>query len=251
VQRTVSLSAGQLLDAVDAGVSATVAERGRALLACVLPEPSDQRLGETSLAVRDAWLLDLRCATFGRTLKARVICPACSTHLALEIPRESVPLEWPQAERLTPEVVHLGLGENLVQARSPDGDALERAARCPDARSARESLISSCVTVRASDGGAIDATSLDAGDLERIGDAIASHEPGVEMALDVSCASCGHQWKPVLDILLFFWRELSSTSVQLLDEVHEMALTYGWSEDEILRLSSRRRHEYVERLTRV
>jgi hypothetical protein len=38
--------------------------------------------------------------------------------------------------------------------------------------------------------------------------------------------------------------------VQVLDEVHELASAYGWSEEEILGLSSRRRRQYVERLTR-
>jgi hypothetical protein len=245
-----SLSASQLVGAVDAGASATVAEQGRTLLALVLPEPSTERLDAISIATRDAWLLDLRCATFGPTLNARVVCPRCHTQLALDIPRESIPLPEPQAERLSGPVVRVSDGEPVIDVRSPDGAALTHAARCPDVESARASLIASCVTAVSPEGEAIDLETLDEEALGRAGTAIAEAEPGVEVKLGVTCVSCAHVWEPVLDILLYLWRELSSTSVQVLDQVHELASAYGWSEEEILQLSSRRRHQYVERLTR-
>jgi Zn ribbon nucleic-acid-binding protein len=248
--RTTSLSASQLVAAVDAGTSANAAEQGRTLLALVLPDPSDERLDATALEVRDAWLLALRCSTFGSTLKARVVCPQCHTQLALEIPRESIPLPEPQAERLSGPPMRISHGELVIEARSPDGAALERAARCPDVASARASLVASCVTVLSPSGESIDAESLDVETLEQVGEAIAEAEPGVEVGLGVTCVSCGHIWEPILDILLFLWRELSTTGVQVLDEVHELASAYGWSEEEILGLSSRRRRQYVERLTR-
>lgn len=247
---TPSLSASELVAVVDAASSADPAEQGRALLALALPDPSDERLDTTALEVRDAWLLELRCATFGQTLKARIACPRCQTRLALEIPRESIPLPEPRADCLSAPPVRVSHGELVIDARSPDGDALERAARCPDTASARASLIASCVTVRSASGEALDVESLDEETLERVGEALAAAQPGVEVALDLSCASCGHLWNPVLDVLLFFWRELSTTSVQVLDEVHELASAYGWSEEQILGLSSRRRRQYVERLVR-
>jgi hypothetical protein len=245
-----SLSTSQLIEAVDVGTSVNAAEQGRTLLALVLPDPSDERLDATSLAVRDAWLLDLRCATFGSTLKARVVCPRCHTQLALEIPRASIPLAQPRAEHLSGAPIRVRQGELVVEARSPDGAALARAAQCPDIASARVSLIASCLTVRSPQGDALDVEALDEQTLERVGAAIVEAEPGVEVSLGVTCVNCEHVWEPVLDILLFLWRELSSTSVQVLDQVHELASAYGWSEQEILRLSSRRRHQYVERLTR-
>ena len=40
-----------------------------------------------------------------------------------------------------------------------------------------------------------------------------------------------------------------SRAVQLLDEVHQLATAYGWTEAEILALSDTRRAAYLDRVT--
>jgi hypothetical protein len=42
------------------------------------------------------------------------------------------------------------------------------------------------------------------------------------------------------------WRELDDWAQRTLREIHVIAGAYGWSEDEILQLSARRRQMYVE-----
>ena len=49
-----------------------------------------------------------------------------------------------------------------------------------------------------------------------------------------------------LEIAGFFWAELSTQARRLLGEVHTIASAYGWREAEILALSARRRHYYLE-----
>lgn len=240
------LSAAQLLEVIDAAADGDAGTRGRVLLAAAAPDLPDEGLDELTLGVRDARILDLRCATFGDELRSRVMCPACGLRLTVRIPRDEVSLRGPSAEAAPS--IRIEEGPIVVEAHSPNGHILAAAARCPTEESARQALISGCVSAADKDGGAVDPLELDDVLLERIGAAIVAADPQAEVGVTMSCAGCGNEWTPVLDIAEYFWRELLTTGVQLLDEVHELAIGYGWSEEQVLRLSSRRRREYVERL---
>jgi len=52
-----------------------------------------------------------------------------------------------------------------------------------------------------------------------------------------------------LDIVAFFWEEISAKANRLLEEVHTLALAYGWNEMDILSMSVRRRQFYFEMVT--
>ena len=126
---------------------------------------------------------------------------------------------------------------------------LAAAARCPDVESARLALIRGCIHSARLDGEPVDPADLDGSVLARVGDAIVEADPQAEVVVTMACAACHRELSAVLDIADFLWREISVAGVQLLDEVHQLAIGYGWSEDQVLRLPSRRRREYVERLT--
>lgn len=241
------LSGANLLEVVDAGMKVDAAERGRIMLACAVANVSPERLDDFSLGQRDAWVVELRCATFGDTLASRVTCPDCGRLLSVRIPRGRVALQSPTSDPATARVQE---GAVAVEARSPNGAELAKAAGCADIATARWSLISSCIMSALRDGEPVDPLELDNEMLERVGEAIVAVEPQIEVRVAMSCAGCGREWAPVLDIVQFFWRELSTTSVQLLDEVHLLATGYGWSEEQVLKISSRRRREYVERIAR-
>jgi hypothetical protein len=243
----VGLTAAQLLELMDAGTGEDAAWRGR-LLGLAASELSGEELDQLSLGGRDAWILALRCSTLGDVLPARVNCPACGLMLTVKVPREEVTRQPPPLESIAPRV-RVGHGSLFVEARSPDGTVLAAAARCPDVKSARLALIRGCVLDARRDGEPIDPATLDDEALERIGEAILESDPQAESDVSMTCAACGHELTAVLDIAEFFWREITTTSVQLLDEVHELAIGYGWSEEQVLRLPSRRRRAYVERLT--
>lgn len=244
----VGLTAAQLLELVDAGTGEDAAVRGRLLGAAASGRPGDG-VDQLSLGGRDAWILALRCATFGDVLPARVVCPDCGLLLSVKVPREAVSRQEPPQNGDEQPIVRVEHDSLVAEARSPDGPVLAAAARCPDVTSARLALIRGCVLRAWHDGEPIDPDALDDDALQHIGEAILESDPQAEVCVTMTCAACGHQLSAVLDVAEFFWRELTATGVQLLDEVHQLAIGYGWSEEQVLRLSSRRRREYVERLT--
>ncbi len=50
------------------------------------------------------------------------------------------------------------------------------------------------------------------------------------------------------DILSYLWTEIEDWAQRLLVDVHTLAVSYGWSERDILALSPRRRRMYLELL---
>jgi hypothetical protein len=66
------------------------------------------------------------------------------------------------------------------------------------------------------------------------------------ITLALTCPGCRNVWSAPFDILSFFWREIESWAVRTLREVHVLASTYGWSEENILALSAWRRDAYLQ-----
>jgi hypothetical protein len=238
------LTTSAVLELVDSGSGLDAAQRGSLLLEAARPDAARASLGRVGLGARDVALVDLRCATFGPTVPARVRCPRCETLLGTEIARDEL------VPDSCMEYVELQVGEHAIAARSPDGAALLRAAAAGYVEGARESLIRDCVLEASAGGEAIDPLELPEDVIAAVGEAIVAADPATEMRIDLACATCGLDWTPVLDIALFFWAELTASSIQILDDVHILAGGYGWSEPEVLALSARRRRSYVDRLTR-
>ena len=239
------LNGAELLDVVDAAAGTDTAARASIMLSAAAPHLRAGDRARLSQGRRDAWLLRLRCDTFGDTFVARARCPQCATLLTVRIPRRHVALQ--AADEPVGDVV-VRRGAIGVRAHAPDGAALASAASCRDVAAARLSLIGSCVDAAWDDDGPLDPSMLDDELVAAVGEAIAAAEPQIEVRVSMACALCAREWAPVLDIVHFLWRELSRTASILLDDVHVLAAGYGWSEPQVLELSDERRRSYVRRL---
>jgi hypothetical protein len=71
-------------------------------------------------------------------------------------------------------------------------------------------------------------------------------DPQADVELALACPSCGHQWPAAFDIASFLWKELHVWALRTLREVHTLARSYGWREDDVLALSGTRRQLYLE-----
>src|SRR6185295_11946385 len=99
-----------------------------------------------------------------------------------------------------------------------------------------------CEEALAPDGTAAAAGALPAAIEARVAEAMDEADPTAAMTTTADCPGCGHTWEAAIDVAAFLWREISATARRLLREVHELASRYGWSESQILRLSTARRY---------
>lgn len=202
-----TLTQAELLSAWERGEGQRPSRRALALA----PDAAALPIGR-----RDASLLELRVAMFGRDFTGVTSCPACGEEIELTFDADEV--RW-EAPPLDPSL-RLPTTEDLI--------AIEH---LTDLASARAMLLARC------------------GASEEMVAKMAEADPQADVQLDADCPACEHRWREPFDIASFLWTEISVLARRLLLEVHQLASAYGWSESDILALSPARRNAYLEMLS--
>lgn len=226
-------SAAELLEIRDRSVTASSIDRTLALLAHA-HGITGAEVARWPVGKRDAALLEVRRNALGPTLETLAGCPACRSSVEASIAIDDLlalgrddsgggPYEW-QGDDVT------------IRFRSVTSEDLLAVIRSGGNETA---LLERCVI----DGGA---AALLFG--ESLAAALAEADPLADITLDLQCPDCGGDWSAPLDVVSFVWTEIDAWAERVLDDVHRLALAYGWSEPAILSLSPARRAAYLERL---
>jgi len=230
-----ALSDRLLLDIWERGQGCGTVERALLLLVAACPDLGPDACAGLTIGERDAAILRLRQATFGRHLPGELSCPACEGRLEFELDTGQLLFRaeaCPGRELLT---------VRGLRFRLPDSRDLLAVADCESAAAAARSLLRRC---------AIDAPAgqdWSAAMLEEVETRLPEIEADADIELALHCASCGHAWTDHLDICSYFWEELDQRAHRLLDEVHRLARAYAWDEQRILALGDARRAAYLAR----
>jgi len=239
-----TLDAQRALQAWERGQRRGVQGKALALLAAAVPELSWQQLAELPIGQRDALLCRLRQKTFGSEVYGSARCPRCQASLQFPVDLRNfdsaASLETPRA----PE--WLAAKGHKVLFRLPTSEDLAAVAEyCLDVGSAREMLIDRCVLQALHHGREVKPRELPEDLIERLGARMEELDPMAEQRLAIHCARCGHKWQVLLDIGHLMWNEIAAAAQRLLHEIHTLATAYGWTEEEVLKLSAVRRKFYI------
>jgi hypothetical protein len=226
--------------------AASSLERPSRMLAAALGEPVDA-IARLPLGRRDALLLELREATFGRRMKGFAVCVGCGERLELELDASTLRAAGEPGERT-------GGDGSLRWRLRPISSADVVAAASLDAGSDGAALLERALLERAvveleRDGEPVAIDELDDAMRETIASALADCDPLAEILLDLECPSCATAWSLPFDAATYLHAELATAARRLLADVHAIAGAYGWSEAEILALSPARRECYLEMIT--
>lgn len=227
------LSAHALLFAWEQGRTRHAVDRALLLRALSAPGADPAALADEPLGRCNAALLELRVATFGRLLCARLDCPRCTAPLELELDAGAL-LD------ARPDPVDSVEVEGL-RFRPPCNRDLADIAGAADAGTAAGHLLALCALGEPPDR---DLAPL----IAEVESALEQADPWSDLTLAVCCDACGRQWTEALDVPALLWDEVEHRARALLDEVHLLAQAYGWSEDTILGLSDQRRAAYLQRI---
>jgi hypothetical protein len=235
-------SAAEILAVWERGAEQDWPRRGLTMLAAWPPPEKGADHGTLTIGERDAWLFQLRARLFGDRMACYADCPTCAAPLQFEIDarqfsqrpaRSGAPFELIQADRFR------------VRFRPLNSDDLTAAGGAGEVAAMRRKLLERAILEAVVDGCPASVADLPEEAIDEIGRQLARRD-GAELLLDLHCAACGHEWQETFDILSFFWNELSRYAKRLLQEVHTLAWAYGWSESEILSMSTARRRVYLE-----
>jgi len=247
-----ALSPGELLGVWEEAAGRGSAERALALLALVCPDLGPEALGELRVDQQNERLLALREQLFGRELVAVANCPRCRERCELTLDAEEVRARGEVAagageEATAAPTEHVvSVDGRTIRFRVATAADLVAAGTCPTVDEARALLLARCIV--SIDGVGRSASAPEVGDVVRraVEDAIERLSPQAEVRLTLSCPACGETWEGDFDVVSFLWAEIEAWARRTLRDVHELALTYGWSESQVLALSPRRRRLYLE-----
>lgn len=241
------LSAHDIFRVWEKGEDQHPVDRALTLIAATCPEMKWEELTRLSVGQRDTLLLNLRELTFGPRLHSYVECPRCGERLEFSLRVQDLrPVDAGETEEGEQT---LTVDEVEVRYRLPNSLDLAAIASCDDVAEARDLLVRRCISGARSHGRQIDMEALSNAVITALGTHMKQQDALSEVQLDLLCPECGHDWPMLLDIVSFFWTEISARTKQLLYEVHTLARAYGWREADILLMSARRRQLYLEMVT--
>lgn len=220
--------------------------------ACKLPRPwrelallahacgtDVQTLAQLPLGRRDELLLEWRAALFGSRFGCETLCPACQERIEFSVDIDDLR----SADKGTVEepIEYSGRGYAL-SFRLPNSADIAACSPADDGRV----LLERCITSAKQDERELPLSLLPD---EVRADVIARMnelDPQAEIQMNMVCPECHAGWSSVFDGAEFFLREIAAYTGRLLMEVHQLALSYGWREVDILAMNPRRRRRYLE-----
>lgn len=237
-------AAGLLIDCWESASRSRAQWRSLALVAPAAQGMDVERMAGLPVGRLDSRLLDLRRRLFGEGMDALASCPACGQLVDLTFDVGDIKTEPPDAPRLFAESDGW-----LIEFRLPDSRDMHAAASCADSQHARRLLIERCVTRVARDSQPHPVGDAPTELIAAMEDAMEAADPQADVRFKLACPECGGEWEAAIDAGSFVGAEVSSGARRLLGEIHRLAAAYGWSEAEILGLTSRRRRAYLELVT--
>jgi hypothetical protein len=236
-----ALSTAELLAAWENAMGQPPLDQSLRLLSAWLNQPAPV-LARLNLGRRDAYLLQLRAAIFGPQLRSLAECEACGE--CLEFVLDEAELRSGTADPGEP-TLRVSLDGYEVVFRLPNTLDLKVLRRDADLATNRRLLLEcSLLEARHADC-VVTAGQLPESVVSAICERMVEADPLAEVRIALTCPGCGHCWKTNLDIGAYLWRELDAWARRILGEVHVLASTYGWSEDQILGLTPARRQFYL------
>lgn len=214
---------GRLLHSIDQGLLA---------VETAFPETSNENIADWPLGRRNRALAEMHCACFGPQLSGWTTCRECGEKLEFNVDGRA--LVETGAATANDAVT---IGERKF--RLPTSRDLARIAEKDNAADAGRTLLDMCLV-------AGEASVWSDAEVQAAGETMAAADPLAEVRLDFTCPVCGELFDESLDLATFLWSELEGQATRLLLEVHALARAYGWSEPEVLALSSARRRFYLE-----
>jgi hypothetical protein len=218
------------------------AGKGLTLLALALPNLSLNELKELTVGRRDAELLSLRSELFGQELVSIATCPACDERIEIHFNVDDIRADVSRHES---GEVTVELDGVEVAARIPTCGDLIVVERLEDEADRRQELLRRCT--RAVSGGAA-LVKFTAANAQAVSNELSVLEPQADVRITIECPSCQHESSSRFDIVMYLWNELDVWSRRILSEVHTLGRAYGWTERQILGMSTWRRQLYLEML---
>lgn len=242
------LASHDLLQAWLVGEERHSVDRTLTLLVFACPEKSWDELVHLNIARRDALLLELHAETFGPQLDGFTDCPECGERLEFSVAISDLLEKF--SENPISEELTFSIEEYKIQGRLPNSLDLAAISRCEEIEDAHNLLLHNCIQQATKGDVKVSIEDLPEQVIAAAIIQVMESDSLSEIRFNLRCPECGNRWYSILDTLTYFWSEATFHVKRLLGEVDALARVYGWREEDILAMSTRRRQHYVQMVTR-
>ena len=240
------LSDTDMLLAWERGRIAARCESGPlSLLLATYPDENYDALARLSIGRRDNLLLALREQLFGAEIVALSNCKACQ-HV-LEIHLHSSDLKSDMRDK-SAELFSLDCSGFHLEFRLPNSLDLIAISDSDSVAAGRLRLLERLISSSLHRDQPVGIEEIPEHILQMVESRLAEEDPHADLQINAVCSSCETLNETILDIGYFLCKEVDHWAIRLLREIHELARAYGWAERDILKMSSWRRHCYMEML---
>jgi len=240
------LNAFELLTIWDESSSRPLLEKSLHLLAKAAATADLNLIWKLSIGERDSRLLLLREWMFGPVLKMKAECPACKEVVEWETETTALRLQ-PLRSDMEPRVFTLEKEGFAIRFRLPD--SYDVAAIMANTGLINEKkMILDCVMEVTQNGLVLQPGILPETVLEALEQRMSEEDPQADIRMNLVCTACTNKWEIRFDIGGFLWTEIDHWAYRLMDEVAVLARAFGWPEKDIVNMSARRRHLYIQML---
>lgn len=228
------MTAAEMLSVWETGSGLTPLDRG--VLSVQLAGVPWSEAADLPLGERNRELAKLYREHFGDTLNGFTECVQCGEKLEFDFDLEQI-AEAPALE--LQDFVTVG----RWKFRLPTSRTVAAALNGGDVATADRRLLEQCLA-EPEEG----VPTWSAAEISVIEERLSEADSLAEILIHFDCPECGASFEETLDLGSFLWSEIEDSARRLFDEIHLLASSYGWTEEEVLRLSSRRREAYVRRV---
>ena len=200
-------------------------------------------LATLTMGQRDRLLMHLRESWFGSHVDCTIQCPQCQDDLELSFQLRDV---WASVADPASGEYTLSPEGYEVTFRLPN--SLDVIAAIEAGGDARQRIFEACILQAYKNQADCPAERLPTHVQAAVIDQMAEVDSQADVEFALTCPECGRQWETSFDIVTFLWSELHRWACRTLQDVHRLALAYGWSEANILGMSATRRQLYLEML---
>jgi hypothetical protein len=242
-----SLTAVELLTVWEQNWDQSLLQRSLALLSLVSPELEPSAIAKMNIGERDARLLQFREWMFGSRLWNMTDCPKCSERIEWETNIREVcqqPAQWDEASYL----YTLEVDGYRIRFRLPNSMDLSavNADNTEGEMTAIQTLLLCCIHEIRYHSKPCDLDDLPEMVLQALDRRMEREDPQADIRMALQCPHCAHRWEAHFDIGSYLWSEIQEWAERLLQDVHILAKTYGWSENDIVNMSPVRRQFYLD-----
>jgi hypothetical protein len=235
-----ALTGELLLSAWDQCASEHDVNRAVLVLALSLPGSTRQEISELPLGERNLQLARLHAATFGPWLNGFAACDSCGANLEF---RFSVVSLMAQIEsHLAADARALNADSTGDSVRPVNSSDLLAVVSASDLAQAQELLLRRCLLSPV----AADPAKLTPEALHNFREKFNRVNQAAEVMCAADCPACSNHQVLDFDLARFLWLEIKHAARRLMRDIHDLAQTYGWSEQSIATMNAERRNAYLE-----